>query len=149
MTTDRSNNLIVQSVVDLGHKLGLSIVAEGVEDEEALVALRGFGCDIVQGYHLSRPVPAPVLDAWRRDRRPVPAPSPRALVAVTVVDVEYSWLGYVRATAEASLVGGLAEMDAVHRLAYVTSHPTGSPRPCQRTDATRRANAVSFSTTQV
>jgi len=87
MTTDRSNNLIVQSVVDLGHKLGLSIVAEGVEDEEALVALRGFGCDIVQGYHLSRPVPAPVLDAWRRDRRPVPAPSPRALVDVTVVGV--------------------------------------------------------------
>jgi len=87
MTTDRSNNLIVQSVVDLGHKLGLSIVAEGVEDEEALVALRGFGCDLVQGYHLSRPVPAPVLDAWRRDRLPVPAPSPRALVNVTKVDV--------------------------------------------------------------
>ncbi|MBC7680683.1 MAG: EAL domain-containing protein, partial [Pseudorhodobacter sp.] len=87
MTTDRSNNLIVQSVVDLGHKLGLSIVAEGVEDEEALVALRGFGCDLVQGYHLSRPVPAPVLDAWRRDRLPVPAPSPRALVNVAMVDV--------------------------------------------------------------
>ncbi len=64
MTEDRSNSLIVHSVVDLGHNLGLTIVAEGVESEQALTALRAFGCDVAQGYHLSRPVPAADLDTW-------------------------------------------------------------------------------------
>src|SRR5450759_3027393 len=43
MTEDRSNALIVHSVVDLGHNLGLTIVAEGVETAEALTALAGIG----------------------------------------------------------------------------------------------------------
>ena len=83
MTTDRSNSLIVHSVVDLGHNLGLTIVAEGVEDEQALAALREFGCDVAQGYHLSRPIPAAALDTWLLGRtiNPAhprcPAPAPR------------------------------------------------------------------------
>ena len=64
MTEDRSNSLIVHSIVDLGHNLGLTIVAEGVESEQALSALRAFGCDVAQGYHLSRPIPVGALDAW-------------------------------------------------------------------------------------
>src|SRR5450759_3483431 len=61
MTQDRSNALIVHSVVDLGHNLGLTIVAEGVETAEALTALAGVGCDVAQGYHLARPMP---VDTW-------------------------------------------------------------------------------------
>jgi EAL domain-containing protein (putative c-di-GMP-specific phosphodiesterase class I) len=61
MTEDRSNALIVHSVVDLGHNLGLTIVAEGVETAEALTALAGVGCDVAQGYHLARPMP---VDTW-------------------------------------------------------------------------------------
>ena len=73
MTTDRSNSLIVHSVVDLGHNLGLTIVAEGVESEQALTALREFGCDVAQGYHLSRPIPAAALDTWLLGRTITPA----------------------------------------------------------------------------
>jgi diguanylate cyclase (GGDEF)-like protein len=68
MTEDRSNALIVRSVVDLGHNLGLTIVAEGVETEQALTELRGFGCDIAQGYHLSRPITADALTTWLHGR---------------------------------------------------------------------------------
>ncbi len=73
MTEDRSNSLIVHSIVDLGHNLGLTIVAEGVETEQALAALRAFGCDVAQGYHLSRPVPVAALDAWLLGRTITPA----------------------------------------------------------------------------
>src|SRR5450759_5263400 len=64
MTEDRSNALIVHSVVDLGHNLGLTIVAEGVETAEALTALAGVGCDVAQGYHLARPMPVDAFDTW-------------------------------------------------------------------------------------
>ncbi len=74
MGEDRSNALIVHSVVDLGHNLGLTIVAEGVETEQALTALRGFGCDLAQGYHLSRPITAAALNAWLHGRNILPLP---------------------------------------------------------------------------
>lgn len=91
MTEDRSNSLIVHSVVDLGHNLGLTIVAEGVESEQALSALRDLGCDVAQGYHLSRPIPAAALDTWLVGRtiaraHPVaPAPAPAGSVALEPV----------------------------------------------------------------
>ncbi|HZG90490.1 MAG TPA: bifunctional diguanylate cyclase/phosphodiesterase [Pseudonocardia sp.] len=68
MTEDTRNALIVQSVIELGHNLGLSIVAEGVEDERTLTALAALHCDIAQGYHLDRPMAAALLDA----REPAP-----------------------------------------------------------------------------
>ena len=70
MTQDASNALIVHSVIELGHNLGLTLVAEGVETSQALTALAGFGCDVAQGYHLSRPVTAAALDRWRAERHP-------------------------------------------------------------------------------
>ena len=69
MADDRSNALIVRSVVDLGPALGLTPVAEGVENEEILARLADLGCDVTQGYHLSRPAPAAAFDAWCADRR--------------------------------------------------------------------------------
>jgi diguanylate cyclase (GGDEF)-like protein len=72
MTQDAGNALIVHSVIDLGHNLGLTLVAEGVETSQALTALAGFGCDVAQGYHLSRPVTAAALDRWRADRHARP-----------------------------------------------------------------------------
>jgi diguanylate cyclase (GGDEF)-like protein len=72
MTEDPSNALIVQSVVDLGHNLGLTLVAEGVETELALTALAGFGCDVAQGYYLSRPITAAAFDTWCAGRRITP-----------------------------------------------------------------------------
>ncbi|MFZ0161344.1 MAG: EAL domain-containing protein [Kineosporiaceae bacterium] len=76
MTEDRSNDMIVRSVVDLGHNLGLSTVAEGVETAEALATLTGYGCDVAQGYHLSRPLPIEEFDRWRAAAQIAPAPLP-------------------------------------------------------------------------
>ncbi|MFT5023030.1 MAG: diguanylate cyclase (GGDEF)-like protein [Colwellia sp.] len=55
---------IVASTISLGHKLGLSVVAEGVENKESLMLLNDFHCDYAQGYYLSRPVSAEKFIEW-------------------------------------------------------------------------------------
>ena len=55
--SDDQDLVIVRSMIDLGHNLGLEVVAEGVEEEATLAMLRSLGCDVVQGYHLGRPAP--------------------------------------------------------------------------------------------
>jgi EAL domain-containing protein (putative c-di-GMP-specific phosphodiesterase class I) len=55
---------IVRSVVDLGHSLGLQVVAEGVETGQSWALLVETGCDIAQGYLLVRPMPAGNLPEW-------------------------------------------------------------------------------------
>ena len=69
MTEDSHNYLIVQSVISLGHNLGLTLIAEGVETEDALIALARLGCDVAQGYHLSRPISAAAFNTWSAGRR--------------------------------------------------------------------------------
>jgi len=49
---------LVRSTIELGHALGLRVVAEGVEDLETLETLGQLGCDLAQGYFISRPMPA-------------------------------------------------------------------------------------------
>jgi len=66
MVSDTSDAVIVRSTIDLAHNMGLSVVAEGVEDEATLRRLRELGCDMVQGYHLSRPLTADDLAKWLR-----------------------------------------------------------------------------------
>ncbi len=66
METDADDAIIVRSTIDLAHNLGLSVVAEGVETAAILERLRALGCDEVQGYHISRPMPAPAFMAWLR-----------------------------------------------------------------------------------
>ena len=56
--------VIVRSTIDLAHNLGLTVVAEGVEDEAALDMLVEYGCDQAQGYYISRPKAADELTAW-------------------------------------------------------------------------------------
>jgi len=85
MAQDPSSALIVQSIIDLGHHLGLTTIAEGVETAADLEALRRYGCDAAQGYYLSRPVPAAALDRWRSTQPPSqrgePRPAGRSVVA--------------------------------------------------------------------
>ncbi|MCZ2498477.1 EAL domain-containing protein [Xylophilus sp. Kf1] len=64
MTQDRDDEVIVRSTIDLGHNMGLKVVAEGVENEEILAKLREWNCDMAQGYLLSRPLPAEKLVDW-------------------------------------------------------------------------------------
>jgi len=61
---DKRAAAVVSSSIHLAHSLGLRMVAEGVEDAEAYAQLARFGCDQAQGYHVSPPVPAAVLDDW-------------------------------------------------------------------------------------
>jgi diguanylate cyclase (GGDEF)-like protein len=68
-----SDEAIVASTCDLAHRLGLRVVAEGVETAEVLGLLGAIGVDRAQGYHLSRPVPAEVLGAWLAEREPAVA----------------------------------------------------------------------------
>ena len=60
------NAAITHSIVDLGHRLGLNVVAEGVQTEEAWTRLAEWGCDEVQGHLLGRPMTAAQLDPWLR-----------------------------------------------------------------------------------
>ncbi|HVA88664.1 MAG TPA: GGDEF domain-containing phosphodiesterase, partial [Chloroflexota bacterium] len=55
---------IARSIIDLGHNLGLVVVAEGVEDAATYRLLAGMACDLAQGYYLSRPIPADQLTDW-------------------------------------------------------------------------------------
>ena len=75
MLTSSSDAAIVRSTVSLGRSLGLDVVAEGVETPETLEKLADCGCDVVQGYLISRPQPADVLTPWLRERsqRPLAA----------------------------------------------------------------------------
>jgi EAL domain-containing protein (putative c-di-GMP-specific phosphodiesterase class I)/CheY-like chemotaxis protein len=49
---------LVRNLIKLGHDLGIEIVAEGVEDKKQLEILKGYGCDVIQGYYFGKPVPA-------------------------------------------------------------------------------------------
>jgi EAL domain-containing protein (putative c-di-GMP-specific phosphodiesterase class I) len=60
---------IVRSIVGLAHSLGLRVTAEGIEDAEQLSALTKLGCEYVQGYHFSRPLPPGEIEAMLADRR--------------------------------------------------------------------------------
>jgi EAL domain-containing protein (putative c-di-GMP-specific phosphodiesterase class I) len=55
---------IVRAIVDLGRHLGLEVVAEGIEDQTTWDLLASMGCDLVQGWHLARPMPTDELLAW-------------------------------------------------------------------------------------
>ena len=57
---------IVAMIVSLAHTLGLKVIAEGVEDDEQVRLLRDLGCDQIQGYLVSRPVPAEDIEALLR-----------------------------------------------------------------------------------
>ena len=65
----RDCRLIVQAITDLAHGLGLSATAEGVETIEQLRIVHELGCDLVQGYLVSPPMPPEELKAWRRSFR--------------------------------------------------------------------------------
>ena len=74
MLTDPQDEVIVKSTVDLGHNLGLRVVAEGVETRQVLDRLREMGCDIAQGYGISEPLAAADLPDWVRRIRATVGP---------------------------------------------------------------------------
>ncbi|SEP81989.1 EAL domain-containing protein [Arthrobacter sp. OV608] len=62
--SDSGDSAIVGSCIDLAHAVGIRAVAEGVETSGQVQTLRAMGCDLAQGYHFARPLPAPALKEW-------------------------------------------------------------------------------------
>jgi diguanylate cyclase (GGDEF)-like protein len=105
MAGDDNDGAIVRSTIDLARNLGLDVVAEGVETSEIWTELRDLGCDLAQGYLISRPISGDQLTAWLQQRKeyvelvarkdgrvaalddrrsaPLPGGSPRLVEAVT------------------------------------------------------------------
>jgi EAL domain-containing protein (putative c-di-GMP-specific phosphodiesterase class I)/DNA-binding NarL/FixJ family response regulator len=67
--TDESALLMVEKTIEIGRRMHMHVVAEGVETAEQLALLRRLGCDMAQGYLFSRPVPMPDLMSWAADWR--------------------------------------------------------------------------------
>jgi len=66
--TEINDASITRAIIDLAHGLGLGVVAEGVEDELTRDLLTRMGCDTIQGYLVSRPLPGPRFDRWLQTR---------------------------------------------------------------------------------
>jgi diguanylate cyclase (GGDEF)-like protein len=69
MARDAGDAVIVRSTIELAHNMGLDVVAEGVEDEATFERLRALGCDMVQGFYLSKPLTAVDVPVWMRSSR--------------------------------------------------------------------------------
>ncbi|MET0919070.1 MAG: EAL domain-containing protein [Burkholderiales bacterium] len=67
LADDANNEIIVRSTIDLGHNMGLVVVAEGVEDAATLDRLRALRCDMIQGFFISRPLAAGDVERWVRE----------------------------------------------------------------------------------
>ena len=80
MLSDESDLIIVRSTINLGHDLGLKVVAEGVEDEATLHRLAGLGCDFAQGYHFSKPLAPQAFNQWIG----IPAQRPAAVLPARI-----------------------------------------------------------------
>jgi len=64
MDRDKESYAIIETVIVLGHKLGMKVVAEGVETQANLEQLTAMGCDLAQGYHIARPQPGDAITEW-------------------------------------------------------------------------------------
>ena len=58
MTDNSASLAIPKAIIDMGHSLGLEILAEGIETQQQMLLLKSYGCDMGQGYYLSKPIPA-------------------------------------------------------------------------------------------
>lgn len=67
LTRSDADRAICEHVIGLAHRFGMTVVAEGVEDQATLARLRGMGCDLVQGYRIARPMPSAALAQWLQD----------------------------------------------------------------------------------
>ena len=67
MVNDQKDESIVKAAIELGHTMGMTIVAEGVEDLETMDLLRSLGCDYAQGYYMAKPMPCEEIIGWMED----------------------------------------------------------------------------------
>jgi len=70
MINDKKDASIVRSIIDLAHNFDLTVVAEGIEDQETMDKLTEMGCDYGQGYYMSKPMKAEEMGEWMLDSVP-------------------------------------------------------------------------------
>lgn len=68
LSTSTEARAVVEAIVQLAHAVRMQVVAEGVETEEQLQMLRDLGCDVLQGFHIARPMPADAVPVWMSTR---------------------------------------------------------------------------------
>jgi len=64
LMTEKDDQIIVKSTIELAHNMGLSVVAEGIEDEQTLLWLKANHCELAQGFYMSKPLPANIFEQW-------------------------------------------------------------------------------------
>ena len=67
MAVNHNDAMIVRSTVELGHSLGMKVIAEGVEDQAVWDKLKALNCDSAQGYYMGRPIPVEKFNAWLQE----------------------------------------------------------------------------------
>jgi len=72
LESDMDTGAVVRSAIDMGHSLGLKVVAEGIETEAAAQRLREFRCDVAQGYLYAKPMPVDQLESWLEGKTRIP-----------------------------------------------------------------------------
>ena len=80
MASDANDAAIVRATLGMAHNLGLKVVAEGIETQEAWHMLEKLGCDVAQGYLISRPLPADQLNTLLSEPLAVLKPPPPTLL---------------------------------------------------------------------
>jgi EAL domain-containing protein (putative c-di-GMP-specific phosphodiesterase class I)/CheY-like chemotaxis protein len=75
MISNDRNRIMVRKTIEMGHELGMRVVAEGVETQEQLELLHSMGCDTAQGYLFSRPLPTGEMVSWLKSYRAHPVHS--------------------------------------------------------------------------
>jgi sensor c-di-GMP phosphodiesterase-like protein len=86
MSSDSRNAIVVRSTIELAHNLGLRTVAEGIEDAFTFERLRALGCELAQGFHMSKPLPASGLLNWwdvHSGEEPATAPAAHTVAQTT------------------------------------------------------------------
>jgi EAL domain-containing protein (putative c-di-GMP-specific phosphodiesterase class I) len=69
MFANDGDRIIVQKTIEIGHELGIKVVVEGIENAAQMDFMKQNGCDIVQGYFFTRPLPPAAAVAWLKDYR--------------------------------------------------------------------------------
>jgi diguanylate cyclase (GGDEF)-like protein len=103
MSGDRDLTTIVRSTIELGHSLGLKVVAEGVEDGQGFALLRELGCDGAQGYFMSPPLPADAFRRWYEGSLPAqPVPGGEREASAAAGNTGYYRMGAISPAVSAS-----------------------------------------------
>jgi EAL domain-containing protein (putative c-di-GMP-specific phosphodiesterase class I) len=96
LLSNRADRVIVESVVELAHRLGLDVVAEGIETHDTWNALANLGCDFAQGFGIAHPMSLADLRAWLTGRAatvagPLPAPTRGPIPTPRLVPPPAAW----------------------------------------------------------